>query len=72
MSVSNKELVKLRIQTATESSPIAVFRTDNPGLFNAVFANTVITQWEIDKNCALCVGVFYGSAGEAEFSRSVS
>lgn len=47
-----------RIKVATCVSPIAVFRTETPGLFNAVFANTVITKGMIAAGTYKLVGVY--------------
>ncbi len=67
MSVSSVSVVIGRIKCASESSPIAVFRTYTPGRYNAVFARTVITANRIKEGCADLIGVFHGEEGVSKF-----
>jgi hypothetical protein len=48
-----------RIKTATPSSPIAVFKCSAPGMLNAVFGATVISQSKIRTDRDL-IGVYDG------------
>jgi hypothetical protein len=44
MSLANLTVIMGRIKTATEASPIAVFKSAEYGKLNAVFGATVLTQ----------------------------
>ena len=61
MTESTPDLIKLRVKRAAESSPIAIFRTGKPGIYNAVFASTYETRKQIVQSAKDFVGVF--SAG---------
>lgn len=56
-----------RIKRATEESPIAVFRTDDPKVFRSIFASTVRADQESKLNGYM--GTYHGPYGAAEFKR---
>lgn len=64
MSWMALEDIALRLESASEDSPLAVFR-ESPtgrrfkGLYDAVFANTVIAKQRIEQDDSL-IGVFSG------------
>lgn len=44
MSLANLEHAMIRIKSASNESPIAVFKSDELGLVNVVFGSTYLTQ----------------------------
>ena len=60
MSYGGVDLVMKRIEGATPSSPIAVFKCDKPGQLQALFARTVVTAGLIKTSPDL-VCVFSGA-----------
>ena len=67
MSRSSLMVVSGRIDSATVYSPIAVFRTEKEGIYNAVFADTVLTANRIADGDSNLIGVFYGTLGATKF-----
>ncbi len=61
MSKGNLQEVMFRIKGSEASSPIAVFRCDQPEMFNAVFAATVKTQQMIEQRHPDLIGVYDGT-----------
>lgn len=60
MSISTVEIIMGRIESATENSPIAVFKLEEKcGKLNAVFGDTVITQQQIKSGHKDLIGVFH-------------
>jgi hypothetical protein len=61
MSVSDLQQVMIRINGCAPESPIAVFKTNRPGMLDSVFASTIRTQEMMrDENSGL-IGVYDGS-----------
>ena len=58
MSISSLKIIENRIESARAESPIAVFRTDEPCNYEAVFASTVATSVRIKSGDPLLVGTF--------------
>lgn len=60
MSIATIPAIMLRIQAATEESPIAVFKThsDQRSKLESLFAGTVRTSVRIEKDEKNLVGVF--------------
>jgi len=59
MSLMTLEAAVNRIETASESSPLAVFRSPRkPHLIDVVFANTAETTMQIKRGNPLYVGTF--------------
>jgi len=61
MSKGNLQQVMARIKGSEVSSPIAVFRCDEPEMLNAVFAATVKTQQMIEQRHPDLIGVYDGT-----------
>ena len=59
MSKASLNSVLDRIKTATERSPIAVFRTQQPDTYNAVFGATIHTQNLIKANDPDFIGLYH-------------
>ena len=60
MSVSSIQVIMDRIASATETSPIAVFKVpEKCGKLEAVFGATVMTQKKITEGDPDLVGVFH-------------
>ena len=60
-----------RIEDASETSPIVVFRTMFPGIYRAMFADTVLNREKIADNDPQIIGVYHGLVGVAEFSKTI-
>ena len=60
MSLANIPLIMIRIQVATEDSPIAVFKTHagQRNKLESLFAKTIKTEARIKKDYKNLVGVF--------------
>jgi len=58
MSVSSIAVIMGRIGVATPDSQIAVFKNEQEGMLDAVFANTVNSLKDIRRSGRLVVGVF--------------
>lgn len=58
MSNGNLKQVMTRINGAEVNSPIAVFQCAEPGMLNAVFESTVMTQKIIEQNPLGLIGIF--------------
>jgi len=76
MSLSIKNVVVDRIETANSESPIAVFKTGKKSkcsndLFDAVFARTVKTAQVLRSANDDLIGVFYGKKGVKAFRASI-
>lgn len=62
MSISTVEIIMGRIESATDKSPIAVFRLAKKcGKLKAVFGATAITQQQINSGHKDLIGVFHKS-----------
>lgn len=61
MSKGNLQQVMTRIKGSEASSPIAVFRCEQPGMLDAVFAATVRTQQLIEQRHPDLIGVYDGT-----------
>jgi hypothetical protein len=67
MAVTTVGVVMNRIMSATEESPIAVFRADDKylresGFYESVFASTVETQARIESGGPDFVGTFHAKS----------
>ena len=71
MSISSTSVVHERIKAATSKSPIAVFKTDTPWKFEAMFANTKLTNELVSTNPPNLIGVFAGHSGAEDFAEKV-
>ena len=67
MSESIISVVRDRIEAATQESPIAVFSSDKDKMYDAVFANTIVTDGIITEGDSRLMGVFWGSDGLRAF-----
>lgn len=61
MSIMNLEHTMVRINGATQDSPIAVFRCALPGVVDAAFAATWTTLQIIEEGHPDLIGVFDGT-----------
>lgn len=58
MTIATVDTILERVKSATSKSPIAVFKCNVFGHFNAVFANTVETQRRIRSGDPAYIGTF--------------
>lgn len=58
MTIATIDTILNRVRGAAPQSPIAIFRSDRLGQFNAVFASTVETQNAIRRNDPNLIGVY--------------
>jgi len=56
-----KTIVK-RIEGASESSPVAIFETDFRGIYDCIFAKTIVATQRV-KSDQQFIGIYYGAAG---------
>ena len=52
------------VACATPESPIAIFKTQTPAVFNVMFANTVIARAFIESDDPYLIGVFDNTMSE--------
>lgn len=60
-----------RIESAGEDSQIVVFRTMWPGIYRAMFANTVLNKEKINDEDPQIIGVYFGRDGVAAFAKQI-
>lgn len=70
MSKSNLNHVMMRIRGSDISSPIAVFRCNQPNMLDAVFAATVKTQQMLDHPDL--IGVYNGTMNMDQVKRELA
>lgn len=61
MSIGTPVSISVRIEAARPDSPIAVFRCDEFGKLDAIYANTVGAQRRINFFPEDLVGIYYGA-----------
>jgi hypothetical protein len=69
MSVSTTSVIIERIRAATMKSPIAIFKTECKGSYNAVFASTIFTKMKIECRDEALLGIYFGVSGINDFVR---
>jgi len=62
-------VINERIKAAHPNSPIALFSLQKKNLFDAVYANTVLTQQRIRQRDPFYIGSFYGLFGLEQFKQ---
>jgi hypothetical protein len=55
-----------RIHSASESSPMLVSDTDDPGIYDCCFANTVAARQRVSDGDPMIIGIYYGLTGVAD------
>lgn len=72
MSKGNMVEIMVRVKGAEPESPIAIFRTPQLTMLNAVFANTVVTQQMIADKDMSFVGVYHNGMDLKDVERELS
>ena len=60
-----------RIQLTPENDPLSVFESEEPGMLNVVFHNTILTRMWIAEGKPVYLGTFHGNTPLGEVKQAL-